>query len=55
MPPKLMGGRHTGYSVERMLTLLNALELDVDIVVRPRTHGRKVRVGTVRVMEAAET
>jgi predicted XRE-type DNA-binding protein len=51
---KLMGGRHTGYSVERMLALLNALEVDVDIVVRPKTHGRKIHVGTVRVMEVAE-
>src|SRR5271166_4801741 len=35
---KLMAGRHSGFSVERMLSLLNALEVDVDIVVRPRTH-----------------
>jgi len=52
---KLMGGRHSGYSVERMLSLLNALEVDVDIVVRPKTHRHKVRVGTVRVLEVAET
>jgi len=50
---KLMGGRHTSYSVERMLSLLNALEVDVDIV-GPKTRNRKVRFGTVRVMEGAE-
>lgn len=52
---KLMAGRHSGFSVERMLSLLNALEVDVDIVVRPRNHTRKIRVGTVRVMEVAST
>ncbi|HZL34774.1 MAG TPA: helix-turn-helix transcriptional regulator [Tepidisphaeraceae bacterium] len=50
---KLMNGRHVGYSVERLLALLNALEVDVDIVLRPRHHGRKIQPGTVRVMEAA--
>jgi len=49
---KLMNGRHTGYSVERLLSLLNALEVDVDIVMRPKHHGRKVQPGVVRVMEA---
>ncbi len=48
---KLMAGRHTGYSVDRLLALLNALEVDVDIVVRPKHHGRKIRPGIVRVME----
>jgi predicted XRE-type DNA-binding protein len=48
---KLMAGRHVGYSVERLLALLNALEVDVDIVVRPKHHGRKIRPGIVRVME----
>jgi len=50
---KLMRGRHSGYSVERLLSLLSALEVDVDIVLRPKRHGRKVRRGTVRVVEAA--
>jgi len=52
---KLMAGRHSGFSMERMLSLLNALEVDVDIVVRSRTHRRKARGGTVRVMAAATT
>ena len=50
---KLMAARHTGYSVDRLLALLNALEVDVDIVVRPKHHGRKIRPGVVRVMEDA--
>jgi predicted XRE-type DNA-binding protein len=32
---KLMAGRHSGYSIERILSLLNALDVDVDILVRP--------------------
>jgi predicted XRE-type DNA-binding protein len=49
---KLMNGRHSGYSVERLLGLLNALEVDVDIVVRPKHHRGNIRPGVVRVMEA---
>jgi predicted XRE-type DNA-binding protein len=48
---KLMNGRHTGYSVDRLLAILNALEVDIDIVVRPKHHGRIVRPGVVRVKE----
>ena len=33
---KLMNGRFTGFSVERLLELLNALAVDVDIVLRPQ-------------------
>jgi predicted XRE-type DNA-binding protein len=50
---KLMNGRHAGYSVDRLLSLLNALEVDIDIVVRPKHHGRKTRHGVVRVMKVA--
>jgi predicted XRE-type DNA-binding protein len=49
---KLMNGRHTGYSVERLISLLNALEMDIDIVVRPR-EGRGHRPGIVRIREVA--
>ncbi len=48
---KLMAGRHTGYSIDRLLALLNGLEVDVDIVVRPKHHGRKIRPGVLRVLE----
>ena len=50
---KLMNGKHSGFTVERLLSLLNALEVDVDIVVRPKHHGKKLRPGIVRVMEVA--
>ena len=39
---KLMDGRHTGFTVDRLLSLLNALEMDIDIVVRPSARGRRV-------------
>jgi predicted XRE-type DNA-binding protein len=48
---KLMNGRHTGYSINRLITLLNALEVDVDIVVRPRKNSRTHRPGIIRVRE----
>lgn len=51
---KLMNGRHTGYSIDRLLSLLSALQVDVDIIIRPKLHGRKVKPGVVRVLEAAE-
>ncbi|HEX4125826.1 MAG TPA: helix-turn-helix transcriptional regulator [Tepidisphaeraceae bacterium] len=50
---KLMNGRHTRFSVDRLLGLLNALEIDIDIVLRPKNHQRKARPGVVRVMEGA--
>jgi predicted XRE-type DNA-binding protein len=50
---KLVNGRYTGYSVERLIALLNALELDVDIVVRPKNHNRAHRPGVVRIVEMA--
>jgi len=50
---KLMSGRYTGFSIDRLLSLLSALEVDVDIVVRPKHHGREVRPGIVRVLEFA--
>ena len=46
---RLMKGRFTGFSAERLIALLNALEMDVEIVVRPRppkqvSHRSQVRV-----------
>ena len=37
---RLMNGRFTGFSVERLLELLNTLAVDVDIVLRPGTARR---------------
>src|SRR6266446_3099128 len=36
---KLMNGRYTGFSADRLMALLNALNVDVDIVVRPRSES----------------
>ena len=50
---KLMRLRYTGYSVDRLIAFLNALEIDVEIVIRPRRlHGRR-RPGRVRILEVA--
>lgn len=50
---KLMNARFTGYSADRLIALLNALEVDVDIVVRPRKVRSRHERGVVRVREAA--
>jgi predicted XRE-type DNA-binding protein len=50
---KLLRGRHTGFSVERLLMLLTALNVDIDIVVRPRLHRGQRHGGTVRVSESS--
>ena len=44
---RLMKGRRSGFSTDRMLALLNALDLDVDILLRPAApapHVAKVRI-----------
>jgi predicted XRE-type DNA-binding protein len=50
---KLMKGRCTGYSADRLIAILNALAVDVEIVIRPRSldgsHGR----GSVAIREVA--
>lgn len=48
---KLMKGRFSGFSVECLLTLLNALDVDVEIVLRPRST-QESRRGTVQVIAA---
>jgi predicted XRE-type DNA-binding protein len=48
---KLVNGRHTGFSTDRLLTLLNALQVDVEIILRPRRHGGGQR-GAVHVRRA---
>ena len=35
----MLAGRFRGYSVERLMRFLVALGHDVEIVVKPRTHG----------------
>lgn len=48
---KLVNGRHTGFSADRLIALLNALEVDVEIILRPR-HKCRGRRGRVRVRQA---
>jgi len=50
---RLMNARPTRYSVEKLLSLLNALDVDIDIVVRPRAVSRFQHFGMVRVRDAA--
>lgn len=49
---RLMGARPTRYSVDKLLSLLNALDVDIDIVVRPRGIARTQHVGVVRIVHA---
>ena len=49
---KLMNARFTGYSTGRLIALLNALAMDVEIVVRPHKSSPGSRKGVVRVREA---
>jgi len=49
---KLMHSRYTGYSTDRLLALLTALDVDVDIVLRPRSENGTQHRGSVRVVEA---
>jgi predicted XRE-type DNA-binding protein len=46
---RLMKNRPTGFSTDRLLAMLNALDLDIDIVVRPA--GPAPHVATVRIIE----
>ena len=46
---RLIKGRRSGFSTDRLLALLTALDLDVDIVVRPAKPTKKA--ARVRVEE----
>lgn len=50
---KLMNGRYTGYSTDRLLALLNALEVDVEILLRPISSNGVHHRGTVTVSKIA--
>lgn len=51
---RLLKGRFTGFSIERLIGLLNALEMDVEIVVRPRLPRKQPPGrGRARVVAAA--
>ena len=46
---RLMKNRPNGFSTDRLLGMLNALDLDIDIVVRPASPAP--HVATVRIIE----
>jgi predicted XRE-type DNA-binding protein len=48
---RLMNGHLTRHSVERLLAMLNALSVDIDIVVRVNDRDRRQRPGVMRVRE----
>jgi predicted XRE-type DNA-binding protein len=51
---KLMSGRFTGFSLNRLLALLIALDVDVEIVLRARSGGKGRRAkGAIRVSSRA--
>ncbi len=50
---KIVNGRHTGFSSDRLIALLKTLAIDVDIVLRPQRKTRGHR-GTIRVLEAVK-
>ena len=44
----LMRGRLSGFSIDRLLRLVLALDRDVEVVIKPRTHaGGRVKVVAV--------
>lgn len=45
----LSQGRHSEFSADQLMMLLNALEVDVEIVLRPRS-GPEGQRGTIRVL-----
>jgi predicted XRE-type DNA-binding protein len=50
---KLMNGRYTGFSADRLIGSLSTLEVDVEIVIRPRSVNGRHRRGSVRIREVA--
>ena len=50
---KLMHCRYTGFSIERLMHLLNKLSVDVDITLRPRKKTSKSH-GIIRLIENTE-
>ena len=47
---KLMHSRYTGFSTDRLLDLLNALDVDVEVVLHPHSDHETLHRGTVRVV-----
>jgi predicted XRE-type DNA-binding protein len=49
---KLMNARFTGYSTDRLIALLSALAVDVEIIVRPHPTSSRRERGIVRIRQA---
>ena len=49
---RLLHGRHTGFSGDRLLGLLNSLAVDVEIILRPQARPAGHQ-GKIRVLAAA--
>ncbi|MBI3409294.1 MAG: XRE family transcriptional regulator [Planctomycetes bacterium] len=47
---KLTNGRHTGFSTGQLMALLNALEIDVEIILGPQ-NKTSARPGTTRALK----
>ena len=45
---KLMNGRYTGFSLRRLVKLLNKLDRDVELIVKKRPRGRSHAIFSVR-------
>jgi len=51
---KLIAGRYSGFSADRLIALLNDLSVDVEITLRPHKKNDKKR-GVVRIIESSNT
>lgn len=51
----LLRGKLEGFSTDRLFRFLNALDCDIEIVIKPQKRGRSKRrtPATIRVVEAA--
>jgi predicted XRE-type DNA-binding protein len=49
---RLVNGRPSGFSAERLLLILNSLEVDVEIILRPQRKSKR-HPGVIRVSELA--
>lgn len=49
---RLLRARHTGFSVDRLLGLLSLLNVEVEIILRPRRNMRHGRA-SIKIREAA--
>lgn len=51
---KLMQGRYTGYSTDRLFGLLNALEINIEIVLSPVAKNGCYHPGAISITQAGK-